>query len=559
MSKWTFYGSGLVALTSLTPTVWAQIPGVAGPAAPAAVAGVAAPPPANLWSFLGLTKEQKEECKRKCCQTKIGQMLNQTLKPVAIMSGGMVGNLCPEDGRLKDLQEDLAKGGAEGAAAAIKIEEAQAAARRAAVRYLGTVDCYYWGPEVEPALVDALRGDRNECVRWEAALALGRGCCCTKVTIRGLADALSSRPSDAPRKAEKSERVRAAAAVALAHCLTCYQEITEPKKEDGPKPEPPTPEPAPSPDKAAQKSPNQLRLSAYVKETNSLPTKQLLQEAKAILQEREQQFAAAHAQHPASILDLFHKSSDVPGTLVSQTPAAAATPSAEPPPAYPAGEIKPVSSTPAPVPAAKPATPVQRTSQKATPAAAQVATVAHKAAAPVAAPIPVYAAPAPVQQVSVTAPAAPVALPVVAAQLPVYTAPGVVRPSSATTVPSMATSELVALLRTSVYPDVREAAAQRLGSIDVRMEPTVVQVLLRAAREDTAPLVRVACIRSLAQLKVSSAVMMSTLEALKTDRDIRVRLAVDEVLGKADPSVGDMSWPSVSNSQLTGAASQVRN
>src|SRR2546425_250805 len=74
---------------------------------------------------------------------------------------------------------------AEAAAAKIRADEAGAKARRTAVKYLATVDCHYY-PEAEAALIAALRADRNECVRLEAALALGGGCCCTRNAAQAL-------------------------------------------------------------------------------------------------------------------------------------------------------------------------------------------------------------------------------------------------------------------------------------------------------------------------------------------------------------------------------------
>src|SRR5207237_2362732 len=106
-----------------------------------------------------------------------------------------------------------------GAAAKIKADEAAAKARREAVRYLGTVDCHYW-PEAQDALINALRADRNECVRLEAAWVLGRGCCCTKKTIVALSITVAGSDRDG-NPYEDSDRVKAAAAAALAHCLGC--------------------------------------------------------------------------------------------------------------------------------------------------------------------------------------------------------------------------------------------------------------------------------------------------------------------------------------------------
>ena len=74
---------------------------------------------------------------------------------------------------------------AEITAAKVKLDEIQARSRQAAVKYLATVDCLYY-PEAEASLIAALRADRNEAVRSEAATAIGG---CRGVTVRSL-DAL---------------------------------------------------------------------------------------------------------------------------------------------------------------------------------------------------------------------------------------------------------------------------------------------------------------------------------------------------------------------------------
>ena len=84
-------------------------------------------------------------------------------------------------------------------------------------------DCHYW-PEVTEALIGALRADRNECVRMEAALALGRGCCCNRATMMALTLTVSGSTADG-NPAEDSERVKCAAMAALNHCLANYTEV----------------------------------------------------------------------------------------------------------------------------------------------------------------------------------------------------------------------------------------------------------------------------------------------------------------------------------------------
>src|SRR5439155_18956912 len=127
MKKWKTYSASLALAAGFTPSVWAQIP--VAPAAPAGATGVAAagaapapaPAPATLWSFLGISKDQMAACKAKLCQTPLGGLLNNMLKPVSAMSGGLVGPCCPTIN-----VADLAKpaDSAEGAAARVQADEA---------------------------------------------------------------------------------------------------------------------------------------------------------------------------------------------------------------------------------------------------------------------------------------------------------------------------------------------------------------------------------------------------------------------------------------------------
>lgn len=221
-----------VALALLPgPALFAQVPAVpvvpVAPAVPGAVAPAvpAAAPAGNLWSFLCMTPEQKARCKQKLCASPLIQMLGGMLAPVRAVSGGLLPRVCP--GPLDANPADLVKpaDSAEGAAARIKAREAEAKARRAAIRYLGTVDCRRY-PEAEAALINGLRADENECVRFEAALALGNGCCCSKKIIEALTATVSGVKTTEP--AETSPRVRAAAAVALERCLAVYCEEDAP-------------------------------------------------------------------------------------------------------------------------------------------------------------------------------------------------------------------------------------------------------------------------------------------------------------------------------------------
>lgn len=181
----------------------------------AAVAAPAAPAGPNLFTMLLPPPEMRERCRQKLCKCEIIKMLRAGLAPASVATGGLipVGNCCPAV-----TKEALAKpaDSSEGAAARIKKDVEEAAARREAVRYLGTVDCRYW-PEAEEALINALRADRIECVRYEAAIQLQRGCCCTKKIAKALTICIEGTDKDG-FPAERSCRVQDAAAVALSMC-----------------------------------------------------------------------------------------------------------------------------------------------------------------------------------------------------------------------------------------------------------------------------------------------------------------------------------------------------
>lgn len=227
MKLWMKCGLGLACLAGLIGRANAQVPGVPAAAAPAAAV---APAPAtaagtatgtkNIWSFFCMTPEQKAECKAKICNSQIGKLGNNMLKPVGALTGGLIGPCCP-DYTAADLAMPADTAG--GAAAKIKADEAAAKKRRADVRYLGTVDCNWW-PEAQAALINALRADRNECVRMEAAMSLGRGCCCNKATMEALRICVEGSREDG-NPPERCERVLTAARWALEHCLSCYVEI----------------------------------------------------------------------------------------------------------------------------------------------------------------------------------------------------------------------------------------------------------------------------------------------------------------------------------------------
>lgn len=260
---WT---AGLLGVLAWTSMARAQVPGVppgaaaglgglGGAAAPVASAlPAAAAAPRTIWGMFGITHENIAACKLKICRSPLGPMIgSMTAGPLGAVSGGLLSNCCPPP-TPAEIAALEAKGGPQGAAAVaakIQADEADAKARVAAVEYLGTVDCRYW-KEAQVALLNALRADRNECVRYAAARAFNNGCCCSKEVIETLRIVVAGEDSDG-FPAESSTRIRGTAFAALQNCLMKVQpelpaEPLEPEK--GPAAAP-TVAPAIQPERAA--------------------------------------------------------------------------------------------------------------------------------------------------------------------------------------------------------------------------------------------------------------------------------------------------------------------
>jgi hypothetical protein len=95
--------------------------------------------------------------------------------------------------------------------------------------------------------------------------------------------------------------------------------------------------------------------------------------------------------------------------------------------------------------------------------------------------------------------------------------------------------ELLSLLSDSLYPSQREWAADRLTRFDWRYTPQIVEGLLLAARDDPAPLVRVACVRSLVTMKAGTTYVVLALQEMKHDKDERVRREAEQALNTFVP------------------------
>ena len=207
----------LVALAAL-PGLRAQSP--PGPPMPVTESAVAGSQEFTLPLPQGATPcAHPETSKQRFGPTALHQLMHILTAPLRLACGGRLGACHAEVPSAEDIAR-LPSGcasPAEAAAAKIKVEEAGAKARRASVRYLRTVDCHYY-PEAEAALIAALRADRNEGVRLEAAFALGNGCCCTKKTMDALNLVVSGGEQDG-NPAETSERIKQASVTALEHSM----------------------------------------------------------------------------------------------------------------------------------------------------------------------------------------------------------------------------------------------------------------------------------------------------------------------------------------------------
>jgi hypothetical protein len=189
--------------------------------------------------------------------------------PMAGITGGFIPALCPPAPTPAQIAalDKIAPGGAAATAAKIQASEADAKARVAAVQYLATVDCTRW-KEATKALINALRADPNECVRYAAAQALNSGCCCNRLTIDALKTCVAGEDTDG-NPPESSARVKAAAFNALQNCLMKVPEVLPDEKaksidrERGPVPDlEPMPVQPPGRERTSMTAPAGLNMAA---------------------------------------------------------------------------------------------------------------------------------------------------------------------------------------------------------------------------------------------------------------------------------------------------------
>jgi hypothetical protein len=517
---------GMAVVISLASCAAPGVPAAPAPAAPVAavgapVPGVAVAAPAEPQGFLTKCCAQIDACRRKLCLTPAGQMLNSLTQPLTFATGGIIPPFCP----IVPSAADLAKPGVGGAADAIKKDALEAKVRREKVRFLGTVDCRYY-PDAIGALTAALRTDGSECVRYEAALSLSRGCCCNQKTIDALEASVSGTDRDG-NPAERSVRVRCTAAIALERCLACY--VPPPAETDVVEPVEPKPvEPLPLPvekkpgDGMTAKKPDTAK-SDTAKKGNPdlrLPSKESVERAWQTLNDfnallaAEAPMAAIHRGDRASVYQIIRSAIDAPESVMTvgaQT--AASAPMATDPgtPVFQAPTTQPGRSTLGqPKVELGPVAPVE----------------------PIVGQPPLSPVSRPPAEMPMT-PKTPAALPTSLAPQHRAGEARVASPAPATGATPLA--PMINQLLRGASPSERLAAAREIAGHDWQKNPAVPSMLILGAKNDTSPLVRVECIRQIAAGQMNHPQVLSELETLAKDSDSAVSAEAAKALGQLKP------------------------
>ena len=545
--------SGVLITASLAT---AQLPGgmaggAPGAAAAAGTPGAAAPAGAAQPGFFARMCASFDSCRQKLCASPAGQMLNGMTKPLSFGTGGVIPPFCP----IMPSALDLAQPGVAGASDAIKKDALEAQMRREKVRFLGTVDCRYY-PDAIVALTAALRTDGSECVRFEAALALSHGCCCNMKTIAALEASVAGTEIDG-NPAERSVRVRCAAAIGLERCLSCYvpppvevepvetkPELRNPEKipvpvDPGPGIKKQNSDPAPPllklPDETGSKKPGKT-----TNPDSQKPTREAVEAAWKTLNEFNALLMASrtHAVIPTGDRGSFYSivkntaaPSASPVTQASVSVAQTPSPSAAP------VNVAVTQASP-PTPAVANSTPT-RTAVAAntvdSPPIATKSAVAGQSIPPrplnldQAASTPVVETPkVPMRDEQVLADKKPMEVtasppPVVVLELPYSLAASTptVQPSAVPPTPVL-TPIITQMLRGATPMD-RHQAIRQLVKNDWQKNLIIVSALLMGAKNDPSPAVRVDCIRHLAAFHMSHPQAISELGPLAQDPDPWVR------------------------------------
>ncbi len=283
-------------------------------------------------------------CKSRLGQSPIRQIAHNLITPLRVASGGLLPDYLQETPTPADLARMTANyaSPAEIVAAKIKVDEANAKARIAAIRFLACKDCDYWH-EAEDVLLAALRADRHEAVRFEAAraLAYGQGCC-TPRTMASLNLVVAGSDADG-NPAEKSERVRGVAFAALERYLACLP--PPPPVEHLP---PPHPFPAPkefAPEVGRSAPAGNLHQAGFAKPPASTADKETpYLQALRLWTEKAGTPTQPHVRSPRTLWNLLVFSTrphEMPPPPPHPVPVQAPAPPPPPPPLTPIGQIPP--------------------------------------------------------------------------------------------------------------------------------------------------------------------------------------------------------------------------
>jgi hypothetical protein len=494
-------------------SAFSQVP--AAPAAPAAAAGVGADGAAaavkpGICEKIDAALDRK---RRKLCQIPLGGMLNSITKPLTAATGGIIPGFCPS----MPSTEDQKKPGAQGAAAQLMADAVEAAARRKAVRLMGTFDCH-WYPEAEEGLAKALRTDRAECVRLEAAIALNRGCCCTRMIVEALEDCVGGMDKLGP--SENSPRVQMVAQMALERCLSCpeatmIEEVAPPPADEKDKTkesggQQPLPQPrmgSTDPGSAKPMNPTQAPpallpptgAAPTVKKGSGKPSRELLEHAKRTLA-MAKAHQANHGGNPLAIgdepLPAGQRSlAGLANYVVNGGSKPAPVQTAMPPVAQPVAQpIAKPTYAPISQPIAQPVAPPKAT--------APVVRTPEK-------PTPVVAEPVKFKPISTTSAA---------------------EPGSPRVDPTVLRN--LDTLRNAPEPEARHKAVQWLAGCNWREHPAAISGLIYAARTDKHAGLRVACIRSLAKMKAGTPEVITGLKPMTNDPDEWIRHETTQALNQ---------------------------
>jgi len=504
MSRFFLFGGlAALALCAASPLALAQVPPAPAVAPaptvlPAGAAGAGAAGAAEGAVKPGCLEKicvRCEKFRRKLCVTPAGALLNNITKPLVVLTGGVIPPFCP----IFPSAADLAKPGVAGAAAEGKKDAAEAKARQMDVRYLGTLDCRYY-PNAAKGLSDALRMDPSECVRFEAAQALSRGCCCNRLTLAALEASVSGTELDG-NPAERSVRVRCTASIALEKCLACYvapapePEIIEQEKGKELPLEGPLP-PRTQEDKTKDAKPA----------TAQSPTPAAIARARQTLVAFQELYT--NTLHPApthgagveqSLYSILKSADPMPRPAM-----AAATP--EPAPAFEAKSI-PVGPIETPANPGKPASPSE--------------------------PAPQFLKVEPIPEVAVPKVMPQAAKPAEAE--PKDDAKAVAVNHSAPAPRDAAAEEVLNCSKKLLLGTVeaeKHAAVRALVKFDWMQHPRVASALLAGAASDQPAAIRVDCIRHLAHHNIAHPQVLADLQALTSDSDAWVKQEAAKALAQ---------------------------